>query len=216
MNEPIVELHAHVDIFFSNYYNLQSVYFELVRLQKKNLRIFCFHKTCDLMIFFQVPGSSSRTVTNWTSWNNRDKKAFVRTGWPDHCPTSQFDNEIGFFQEFLPKIRLLGTCYSGFDWSGWEFWLKGKLSLRREWSGRSVLTKGKRPKFLVASPCFCLFVCLFFVVTRSHVKTFKRFLLLYKKSNFTWNSTKLNLAEKGRLHITSSSLLKLPYYSRNV
>ena len=74
-----------------------------------------------------------------------------------------------------------------------EFWLKGKLSLGREWSGRSVLTKGKRPKFLVASPCFCLFV---FVVTRSHVKTLKRFLLLYKKSNFIWNSTELNLLKR--------------------
>ena len=28
-----------------------------------------------------------------------------------------------------------------------EFWLKGKLSLRREWSGRSVLTNGKRPRY---------------------------------------------------------------------
>ena len=42
MNEPIVELHAHVDIFFSNYYNLQSVYFELVRLQKKKLENLLF------------------------------------------------------------------------------------------------------------------------------------------------------------------------------
>jgi len=40
---------------------------------------------------------------------------FVRTGRPDHCPTSQFDNEIGFFEEFLLKNRLLGACYSGFD-----------------------------------------------------------------------------------------------------
>ena len=29
-----------------------------------------------------------------------------------------------------------------------EFWIKGKLSMRRKWSGRSVLTNGKRPKNL--------------------------------------------------------------------
>ena len=41
---------------------------------------------------------------------------FVRTGWPDHCPTSQFEDEIGFFQEFLLKKNvLLCEYYLGFD-----------------------------------------------------------------------------------------------------
>ena len=52
---------------------------------------------------------------------------FVRTGWPDHCPTSQFDNEIGFFQEFLLKNHLLGTYYLGFDWSGWRVFIKSEI-----------------------------------------------------------------------------------------
>ena len=45
---------------------------------------------------------------------------FVRTGWPDHCPTSRFDNEIRFFREFLPNNHFLGAYYLGFDWYGWR------------------------------------------------------------------------------------------------
>ena len=38
-----------------------------------------------------------------------------------------------------------------------KFWLKVRLSLRREWSVRSVLTNGKRPRF---SPIFqTTFIC---------------------------------------------------------
>ena len=43
---------------------------------------------------------------------------FVRTGRPDHCLTSQFENKIGFFQEFLLKNVLLRVYYLGLDWSG--------------------------------------------------------------------------------------------------
>jgi len=42
-------------------------------------------------------------------------------------------------------ISFVHTIQDLTDLAG-EFWLKGKLSLRREWSGRSVLTNGKRPK----------------------------------------------------------------------
>ena len=40
---------------------------------------------------------------------------FVRTGRLDHCLTPQFDNKIGFFQEFLLKNVLLRVCYLGLD-----------------------------------------------------------------------------------------------------
>ena len=40
---------------------------------------------------------------------------FIRTGWPDHSPTSQFENEIDFFQVFLLKNHLFGAYYLGFD-----------------------------------------------------------------------------------------------------
>ena len=50
----------------------------------------------------------------------------VRSGWPDYGQTIQFDNEIGFFQQFLiKKTHLLLAHYLGFDWSGWE-WKNGK------------------------------------------------------------------------------------------
>ena len=38
---------------------------------------------------------------------------------PDHCSTSQFENKIGFFEEFLPKNHLLLTNYSI-----WRIWLE--------------------------------------------------------------------------------------------
>ena len=44
---------------------------------------------------------------------------FVRTGRPDHCRTSHFNCEIGFFRGFLPKNYLLPAHCLGFDWSGW-------------------------------------------------------------------------------------------------
>ena len=52
---------------------------------------------------------------------------FVRTGRPDHCSTSQFENKIGFFQEFLPKNHLLLAYYSGFSRLIWleSFYQKG-------------------------------------------------------------------------------------------
>ena len=40
---------------------------------------------------------------------------FVRTGRLDHCPTSRFDNEVHFFQEFLLNNHFLSAYYLGFD-----------------------------------------------------------------------------------------------------
>ena len=56
---------------------------------------------------------------------------FVRTGWPDHCSTSQFENKIGFFQEFLPKNHLLLAYCSGFDWSGWRVFIKREIIIAK-------------------------------------------------------------------------------------
>ena len=60
---------------------------------------------------------------------------FIRTGRPDHCRTSKFNNELGFFQEFLLKNHDLLWCILFRIWLIW-----------REWSGRSVLKSGKPPK----------------------------------------------------------------------
>ena len=54
------------------------------------------------------------TVILW-SYRFLGRFPFDRTGRPDHCSTSQFENKIGFFQEFLLKDRLLRVYYSGFD-----------------------------------------------------------------------------------------------------
>ena len=48
-----------------------------------------------------------------------------------------------FFQKFFPEKP--SPSYQGMTNLAGEFWLKGKFSLRREWSRRSVLTNGKRP-----------------------------------------------------------------------
>ena len=79
------------------------------------------------------------SVHLWAYWVLR-RFRFVRTGRPDHCPTSQFESETGFFQEFLLKNHLFRAYYCIHDLTDLarEFWLKGKLSLRWEWSGQGV------------------------------------------------------------------------------
>ena len=71
---------------------------------------------------------------------------FVRTGRQDHCRTSKFDNRL-FPRVFAEKSwsPLVHTIQDLTDLA-WKFWLKEKLSLRQEWSGRSVLKSGRRPK----------------------------------------------------------------------
>ena len=49
----------------------------------------------------------------------------VRTDRPHQSPTSYFENEIGFFQEFFRlKNVLFRVYYLGFDWSGWRVLIK--------------------------------------------------------------------------------------------
>ena len=52
---------------------------------------------------------------------------FVRTDWPDHCLTSQFENIIGFFQEFLLKKVLLRVYYLGLDSSVSRVLIKSEI-----------------------------------------------------------------------------------------
>jgi len=80
---------------------------------------------------------------------------FVRTGWPDHCRTSQLlANEIGFFQSiFLKKPSSIG-----FDWSGWIVFIKREILITTgmarpvssdKWKVSSVSVEGVslRPRF---------------------------------------------------------------------
>ena len=56
----------------------------------------------------------------------------------------KLSNDIGFFQEFLRKNHLLRAYYLRLDWSGGLVLIKSEIPLRREWSGRSVLTIGDK------------------------------------------------------------------------
>ena len=51
----------------------------------------------------------------------------MRTGRPDHCPTSRFDYEIRFFQEFVLNNHFLGAYYLGFDGSSWRHLIKMEI-----------------------------------------------------------------------------------------
>ena len=59
--------------------------------------------------------------------------AQVRIGRPDHGQTSYFENEIGFFQEYLMKDYLLRAYYLGFDWSGWIVLIDILITTRKVW-----------------------------------------------------------------------------------
>ena len=76
----------------------------------------------------------------------------IRTGRPDHGRTSHFENEIVFFQEFLPKNHLLCACYLGFDWSGWNFFFTGIKSVTTGMAWPVISDKWKAPLvFIVAT-----------------------------------------------------------------
>ena len=64
--------------------------------------------------------------------------------------TSRIANEIDFFHRVLLKKHLLRAYYLGSDWFRQIVLIKSEIVMRREWSGRSVLTNGKRPKFVNA------------------------------------------------------------------
>ena len=57
---------------------------------------------------------------------------FVRTGRPDHCRTSHFNNEFSFFRGFLLKNHLLPTHCLGFDWSGWIVLINSEILITTE------------------------------------------------------------------------------------
>ena len=87
--------------------------------------------------------------------------SFVRTGRPNHCWTSHFDNEIGFFQWFCWKtISFLHTIILGFDWSDWIVLINSEILITtgRVWS---VLTNGKHPLrlSLLQSGVLCTWLC---------------------------------------------------------
>ena len=65
--------------------------------------------------------------------------SFVRTGRPDHCWTSHFNDEIGFFWGFLLKNHLLPAHYLGFDWSDWIVLINSEI----------LITNGKHPLSLL-------------------------------------------------------------------
>ena len=74
----------------------------------------------------QISFSWSRSKSSW--WNAvLGHSPFVRTGRPDHCRTSHFDNETGLFQGFLLKNHLLPAHYLGFDWAGWIVLIKSQI-----------------------------------------------------------------------------------------
>ena len=55
----------------------------------------------------------------------------LRTGRLGYGPTSHFDKEIDFFQEFLIKTHLRRGLYLRFDWSGWIVLIKSEFLITR-------------------------------------------------------------------------------------
>ena len=77
---------------------------------------------------------------------------FVRISRPFHSPTSHFENEIGYFQEFLLKNVFRRAYYLGFDWSSWRVLIKRKLiviATEKVWPVNS--DKWKAPIFIEIS-----------------------------------------------------------------
>ena len=69
---------------------------------------------------------------------------FVRIGRPFHSPTSHFENEIGYFQEFLLKNVLRRAYYLGFDLSNWRVLIKRKpiiIATKKVWPVTSDIWK---------------------------------------------------------------------------
>jgi len=100
-----------------------------------------------------IQGNALPTIRKSTTWNPESTGTFHlselagRTSGPDHCPTSQFENEMGFFQEFLLKNHLPRAYYLGFDWSGLRVLIKREIIIC-DGNGLAgpVLTKRKAPQ----------------------------------------------------------------------
>ena len=69
----------------------------------------------------------------------------VRTGRPDHGCTAHFENEIGFFREFLMKTDFVRAYYLAFDWSGWIAFIKSKILITKGISWPVSSDKWKAP-----------------------------------------------------------------------
>ena len=124
----------------------------------------------------------------------------VGTARPYNGWSSHFDNEIGFSQEFLLKNHLLLPFYLGFDWSGWIVLIKRLTIIATGWSGRSVLTNGKRHLcvnlrcflFLLGLTIFLFFIFFLFVVIQFFLYLECSIRLDLKRS-FNWIEKKLSL-----------------------
>ena len=82
---------------------------------------------------------------NFASWYCKGAFQKVRTGRLDHGRTGHFENEIGFFHEFLMKNDFLRAYYLGFDWSGWIALIKGKILITKGMSWPVSSDKWKAP-----------------------------------------------------------------------
>ena len=69
----------------------------------------------------------------------------VRTGRLDHGSTGHFENETGFFQEFLMKNDFLRAYYLGFGWSGWITLIKSTILVTKGMSWPVSSYKWKEP-----------------------------------------------------------------------
>ena len=70
----------------------------------------------------------------------------VGTGRPDHGHTGHFENEIGFFQEFLLKNDFLLAHHLAFDWPGWVALIKSKILITKGMSWPVSSDKWKAPQ----------------------------------------------------------------------
>ena len=79
---------------------------------------------------------------NWPAgpWPHPEKAYFIFKMTGGH-----FENEIGFFHEFLMKNDFLRAYYLGFDWSGWIALIKGKILITKGMSWPVSSDKWKAP-----------------------------------------------------------------------
>ena len=74
---------------------------------------------------------------------------FDRASPPDICPTSQFENVIGFLRGFLLKNHPLPAHYLGFDWSSWRVLIKREIivATRLVWPVSLTMESALRQRF---------------------------------------------------------------------
>ena len=94
-------------------------------------------------------------VTKHTA-NSRggDFQPKVRTSRPDLSRIGHFENEIGYFQQFLMKNDFLQAYSLGFDWSGWIALIKSKILITKGMSWPGSADKWKEPLVLSKNKAF--------------------------------------------------------------